>query len=108
MPLFAYGYIRVAADPPEGSRTEDLLSILSEYAENNGYVLAEVFTEWEDSGSSAFAALIETLEISEQPIVIVPALGHFAHFPGLRAAMKERIERETGARIVIITSNDLE
>jgi hypothetical protein len=28
---------------------------------------------------------------------------HFAHLPGLRTAMKDHLERETGARVVIIT-----
>jgi hypothetical protein len=105
MTLSAYGYVRIRAGMPEDNAKEGPLRALNEYAEHEGYVLTDVFTEREDSGSSAFAALIDTLKVSEQPVVIVPALCHFAHLPGLRAAMKDRIERETGARVIVVDAN---
>src|ERR1700735_72708 len=101
MRLPAFGYVRVPAGPPECA-TQGPRKELAEYADREGYVLSEIFTEHAESGSSAFAALVDALKDSEQPVVIVPALCHFAHLPALRSAMKKHVEQETGARIVII------
>jgi hypothetical protein len=87
---------------PEGRTGQDPRKALGEYAEREGYVMAEVFTERDESGSSAFASLMDALYLSEQPIVIVPSMCHFAHLPRLQSALKERIEQETGAVVIVI------
>jgi hypothetical protein len=102
MRMPAFGYVRIAAGMPEDGTRQDPRKALDEYAEREGYMLAEVFTDREESGSSAFAALMDALYLSKHPIVIVPSMCHFAHLPGLRSAMKERIEVETGARVVVV------
>ena len=104
MCLSAFGYVRIAAGMPEGGQGRDPQKVLGEYAEREGYVLDKVFVEREESGSSAFAALMDALYLSERPIVIVPSMCHFAHLPGLRLAMKERIEREAAALVVVINN----
>jgi hypothetical protein len=102
MPLPAFGYMRIGPGIPEGRTEQDPRKLLWEYAEREGYVLAEVFTERQESGSSAFASLMDALYLLERPIVIVPSMCHFAHLPGLQSALKERIEQETGAVVVVI------
>jgi hypothetical protein len=102
MPLSAFGYVRIAADIPEGDTRQDPRRIVDEYAKREGYILARVFTEGPESGSSAFAALMDALYLSDHPVVIVPSIGHFAYLAGLQQAMKDRIEMETGALVVVI------
>lgn len=101
MRLPALGYMRLAPDIPERSACR-LRDELVASAEREGYTVGEVFVERETGGSSAFAALIDALTQSKTPAVVVPGMCHFAHLPGLRAAMKDHLERETGARVVII------
>jgi hypothetical protein len=95
------GYMRLAPDISEQSarRLRDELAV---GAEHKGYTLGEVFIELDAGGSSAFAALIDALTQMKTPAVVVPGMCHFAHLPGLRAAMRDHLERETGARVVII------
>jgi hypothetical protein len=99
--LPALGYMRLAPDIPEQS-VRRLQDELAASAEREGYTLGETFIERDTGGSSAFAALIDALTRSKTPAVVVPGMCHFAHLPGLRAAMKDHLERETGARVVII------
>jgi Resolvase, N terminal domain len=98
----ALGYIRLATDTSEQSARR-LQDELAASAEREGYTLGEVFMEQDAGGSSAFAALIDTLTQTKTPVVVVPGVCHFAHLPGLRIAMRDHLERETGARVVIIT-----
>ena len=97
----AFGYARIAAHASEQA-VLDTRKDLAAYAEREGYTLTEVFMEREDSGSSEFAALIDAINRSEPPVVVVPSMCHFAHLPGLQTAMKDLIERETGARVLVI------
>lgn len=97
----AFGYARIAAHA-SAQTVRDMRNDLAAYAEREGYTLTEVFMEREDSGSSEFAALIDAINHSEPPIVVVPSMCHFAHLPGLQIAMKDLIERETGARVLVI------
>lgn len=96
----AFGYIRLPAGASEQS-AQDLRRDLADYADRQGYALAEVFAEHESFGSSAFAALIDALKRSRTSIVIVPSLCHFAHLPGLRSAMRDLIEQQTDARVFL-------
>jgi hypothetical protein len=98
--LSAFGYMRLAADIPEQS-ARHLRDQLATSAEREGYLLVEVFIERDADGTSAFAMLIDALTQSRTTVVLVPDMCHFAHLPGLRTAMKDHLERETGARVVI-------
>jgi hypothetical protein len=97
-------WLRMCRPPCTEQVAQDMRENLAAYAKREDYTLAEVFLEREDSGSSAFAALIDALKRSESPIVVVPSMCHFAHLPGLRIAMKDLIERETGARVLVIAT----
>lgn len=102
MCVSALGYMRLAPDTSEQAARR-LRAELAAGAEREGYTLGEVFIERDAGGSSAFAALIDALTQSKTPVVLVPGMCHFAHLPGLRTAMRNHLERETGARVVIIT-----
>ena len=98
MPVPAFGYIRI-----RGSESEhNLRKSLAHFAARQGYELADIFTEYEELGSSAFASLMEALKCSKTTVVIVPTICHFAHLSALRIAIKNLIERETSARVVAI------
>lgn len=99
----ALGYVRVLGNTSEQT-SQRLHKELADYAEREGYALTEVFIEQDEIGSSAFAALMEALKRGQARIVIVPTMRHFAHMPSLRLAMKDYIERETGARVLVINS----
>jgi hypothetical protein len=96
----ALGYMRLAPDISEQSARR-LRDELAASAEREGYTLGEVFIERDTGGSSAFATLIDALTQTKTPVVVVPGMCHFAHLPGLRTAMKDHLERETGARVVM-------
>jgi DNA invertase Pin-like site-specific DNA recombinase len=99
-----FGYVRLSASE-SNHMTKDPRKELIDYAEREGYTLIEIFTEHEDVGSSAFAALMDALRSSETPIVIVPCICHLARFHSLRMAMSEHIERETGAHVIATINN---
>jgi len=98
-----FGYVRISSRASEHV-IQDLRKEIIDYAEREGYVLTEIFTEHEEFGPSAFAALMDALKRSETAIVVVPGRCHFAHFRTLRAAMRNHIERETGARVIVVSN----
>ena len=97
-----YGYMRVATDADDPDEVERIKCELSEHAEREGFILAEVFTENIANKESAFYALLDTLKRNAVTNVIVPSLWHFARLPGLQGAMRQHIEQETGARIWVV------
>lgn len=74
---------------------------LAALAEREGLLLSEVFIETEDATNSAFAVLIDALRANDVTAVVIPSMDHLAHMEGVSIAMKDRIESETGARIVV-------
>jgi hypothetical protein len=100
----AFGYMCTRpglAGPGQRATAEEL----SDFAGRRGYELAQIYTEHEGPGSPAFALLMDTLRCSGNLVVIVPGMCHFAQVPGLRSAMKEHIESETGARVLVVHSD---
>lgn len=95
------GYLRVdpGAAPEEVSR---MRQSIAEFADREGFVLTEIFVETETTATSAFAALMDRLQHTEARAVIVPTLRHFAHLAGVSAAMKELVERQAGAQVLVI------
>jgi citrate lyase beta subunit len=95
----AFGYMRIerGASPDESDR---LRQEMADFAVQQGFTLREIFVELEDSVHSSFAILIDALRDSNVTVVVVPSMHHFARMESVRAAMKDRIERETGARIL--------
>jgi hypothetical protein len=75
---------------------------LTSYADREGFSLADIYVEQVGSHASAFNALIDAVKRQDVQAVVVPALYHLARFPGLQLAMKELLERETGARVLVV------
>lgn len=94
----AFGYFSVGASAKD---TELLQQEMTAFAESRNYRLSHVFIETEDKASSAYAALIDAVRAYGVTAVLVPSLDHFGHLPGVGLAMRQRIEDETGARVII-------
>jgi hypothetical protein len=99
----AFGYIRLRRNTP-ANELADLRQKMADAVGAQGFVLSDVFVESEDSTSSAFARLMDALHASDVAIVAIPSMSHLAHMGSVSAAMRERIESETGARVLIIES----
>jgi hypothetical protein len=96
-----FGYLH----PQPGTPREVLDALkrqLTTYAEREGFCLGEIFVERPEANSSAFNGLLAALKQHEARAVAVPTLYHLARFPGLQLAMKEHLERETGARLLVM------
>lgn len=97
----AFGYFRVSSGTAD-DRIEQLRKELAAYAEREGFTLSTCFADHYDAQTSGFSALVDALEHEESGHVIVPALHHLARSSGIRLAMKELLERKTGARVVVM------
>lgn len=99
----AFGYMRLehgtSADESDRLRQE-----MAECVAHHGFVLGEVFIDWEDSTGSAFATLMDALCGGEVTIVVVPSMRHLAHMEGVSVALKEYIENQSGASILVATT----
>lgn len=80
----AFGYVRVSASASE----HDLRKALADYAEHAGYTLAEVFTEHEELGSSAFAALMDALKRSKHRLSLCQVCATLPTFPDCAPQLK--------------------
>jgi hypothetical protein len=99
----AFGYIRLQRNTP-ANELADLRQQMADVVASQGFILGDVFVESEDSTNSAFARLMDALHTSGVAIVAVPSMNHLARMESVSAAMKERIESETGARVLIVES----
>ncbi len=99
----AFGYIRLQRNTP-ANELADLRQQMADVVADQGFILSDVFVESKDSTSSAFARLMDALHASGVTIVAIPSMSHLAHMGSVSAAMKERIESETDARVLIIES----
>ena len=72
---------------------------LTRFAWAEGYALGTVFVEQPNTESAAFEALVEAARQQEAAAVVVPGLHHFA-FIGSPSAIRDDIERHTGARVL--------
>ena len=95
------GYVRADA-----AATDDLLGWLhgelASYAEREGFSLAAVFVERSNAGRSALMALVGALRRREAEAVVVPALDHLSRISAGRHALRNLIERESGARVLVM------
>ena len=97
-----YGYLRLVNGVSGVEDTEAARRALAEFAEREGFALAQVFTERLWRSESAFSPLLEAIKRYDVKNVIVQSLWHFSRLPGLQNAMRQHIEQETGARLWII------
>ncbi len=95
------GYIRVSAATSD-KEIEELRRALVAYANCDGFVLLRVFVDRHGTFTSGFSALFRALHSGAAQHVVVPALSHFATINGIRVVMKELLEAQTGARVLVL------
>jgi hypothetical protein len=100
----ALGYMRVIASsaPPELDR---LRQQMASFAADRGLELGKIFVESSDAANSAFAALMDAISATGAAAVVVPSMHYLANFEGVGVAMKQHIERETGASVLLVTAD---
>ena len=93
-----YGYLRVWTDTTEqdAARTEHELT---EYAEREGFTVAEIFIERPYLPVPAFTGLIQAIARTETKDIVIPDLSPFCPFHGLGETMKAILEHIAGARV---------
>jgi hypothetical protein len=98
--LFGYQTVRLTTTPAEaeaGRRT------LAQFAVREGFALAEIFVERDPNHPcSALVALIELVRRHPGSIIAAPTADDFGRLPRVRQIMRTRLERESGARVLII------
>jgi hypothetical protein len=97
------GYLRVAPAMAD-KRVEDLRRAMADFASSEGFVLERVLVDQSLLHTKAFVELVVALERGDAAHVVVPALHHLAHFPSVQLAMKELLEAQTGARVMVMHS----
>lgn len=95
------GYLRVPTATPD-KEVESLRRELADYANRDGFVLLRVFVDRHGTFTSGFSALFQALHNGAAQHVVVPTLSHFAAINGVRAVMKELLEAQTGARVLVL------
>jgi hypothetical protein len=95
------GYLRMAGHMPE-RHVERMQQRLADYAGREGFCLTRTLVERDPMRATAFDELIRALQAGEAEHAVVPALHHFAHFTGMQLAMKELLERHTGASLLVM------
>ena len=93
-----YGYLRVWTDTTEqdAARTE---RELTDYAEREGFTVAEVFVERPYLPVPAFSGLIQAIARTETKDIVIPNLTHFCPYHELGETMKAILEHIAGARV---------
>ena len=96
-----YGYLRVWTDTTaqDAARTQ---RELTDYAEREGFTVAEIFVERPYLPVPAFSGLIQAIARTETKDIVIPDLSHFCPFHDLGAAMKAILEHVAGARVWVI------
>ena len=96
-----YGYLRVWTDTPddEAARTQHELT---DYAQLEGFTLAEIFIERPYLPVPAFSGLIQAIQRTETKDIVVPDLSHFCPYNAPGDAMKAILEHVADARVWVI------
>jgi hypothetical protein len=81
---------------------EHLRRALAIYASREGFVLLRIFVDRRLMGTNGFTALFRALARGTARHVVVPALHHFARARGIQLVIKELIEQQTGAHVLVM------
>ena len=82
---------------------DDTKERLGSFAEVEGFTLGTVYVEHLETSPAAFETLVEAVNRYEITAVVVPSMLHFALLSA-PAAIKDRFEHMTGARVLIATA----
>jgi len=100
-----FGYVRLPM-PDTTGRVPMVRQLMTTYAEAEGFTFAELLVEDKRGGTSAYAGLLDLLKRFPGSSVVVLSVEHFAKLRALQEAMCELIERETGARVLVLDGTD--
>ncbi len=81
----------------------DVKERLERFADLEGFTLGTVYVEQLETSPAAFEALVEAVDRYEATAVALPSMLHFALLSA-PAAIKDRFEHATGARVLIATT----
>jgi len=99
------GYVRVRIGSAPGT-VERARLVLVEFAVAEGFALEEIFTDENENRSCAgLAAVIEAARRRSPVAVIVPHLGHLGQDVRVQETMRSRMERESGVRVLPVSSH---
>ena len=76
--------------------------MVARYAEREGFTLVRVYVDRGRTQSAGFSSLVAALNSGEASHVVVPAVHHLAFFPSARLLVKEMLEAQTGARVLVM------
>jgi hypothetical protein len=97
-----YGYQAVRLDTARAEEAAGLAALRA-FAQAEGYALSTIFVERDvNRPCSALAALIAVAcTHEEQVFVAVPRMSDLGRLPRVQALTSQRIERESGARVLL-------
>jgi DNA invertase Pin-like site-specific DNA recombinase len=98
-PLLGYLCVSNSASSRD---VEDLRRKVARYAEKEGFTLVRVYVDRGRTQSAGFSSLVAALNSGEASHVVVPALHHLAFFPSARLLVKDMLETQTGARVLVM------
>lgn len=93
-----YGYLRVSSDTSDQD-TARARKELTDYAQREGFTLAETFLERPYLPKAAFNGLLEAIARTETKDIVVPDLSHFCPYHELGTSMKAILEHAADARV---------
>ncbi len=100
----AVGYMRIRENTSLAS--PDLLrQQMVAYAADRGLILKRVLVDSGESAHSAFADLMDALCETGADAVVIPSMDHLARMEGVGYAIKDHIERETNASVLVVTAD---
>jgi len=95
-----FGYLRVSELAP-GLTPADIWPVFHEYAEREGYALAEVYVEQDGTAPVAFGGLLDAVKQHGARAVAVPTLEHLAVLSKRsRPTLDGLVRRATGAQVL--------
>ena len=100
-----YGCVSVPAHVAE-EQAERRRWEIATFAEREGLALAGIFTDPRGRSQHAFYAMTEALRRGDATQVVVPAVEHLDHVPGLQHADVSAAARHVGAPILAVHTGD--
>ncbi|WP_267244041.1 hypothetical protein [Streptomyces sp. PR69] len=101
----AYGYLRVLP----GMGIDDVLRLqrdMASFAQENGFVLADVFVEAQWQQLKAWAEVVAHSRAKNVVHVVMPSPEHLHQIPVLAEIMKDEVEREIGGQLWLVEPLD--
>ncbi|APU15250.1 recombinase family protein [Actinoalloteichus fjordicus] len=97
------GYLRVSFSA-SSREVENLRRKVADFAQREAFTLVRVYVDRDRTQSAGFSSLVKALSDGEAHHVVVPALQHLAFMASARLLMKEMLEIQTGAHVLVMYS----